>query len=883
MFNKLALETYYEQEHISYEAQKVITAIRSSEPSRRTSSGLYNVACRYPSKKMGCIIQAESHKNELAALYEWDHDCVTHEFYDQPPQIKLAYQKNDLKKVTILHTPDYFILADGYTGWIECKTEEKLLKLSISQPERYVKDEQGNWRCPPGEAYAAKLGLQYSLRSSIVNDWTLLRNLVFLSDYLDADCPAPTKRHFEIAKDLFKQNPWLYLIDLVRADEELPADAIYKMIADGDLYFPILSNPIAELEYAVIYRDELSAEFYRLQANKGVTTDFDLREPLQIKPGEKITWDGTPWKIDNVGKTSVYLSNTDGNTTELQIDDFDTYIKECKITGLPVSFSKDIQSDAYKKICMADPESMKVAVARYALLNNTDDPQAIQLSNSSLKIYRKKFRESEALYGNGLIGLFPQTKKRGNRNRKIDKAVLELMAQVIAEKYLVPFQPTVMAAYGELGNQCKEKGLLAPSEKTFRAAIKKLNQHEVVLAREGKRAAYEHEQFYWRLDMETPRHGERPFDIAHIDHTQLDIQLGDRLFGITYERPWLSVMLDAYSRKVLAFWISFDPPSYHSCMMLIKRCVQQHGRIPRVIVFDGGSEFDSVYLETLLSFLKTTKKSRAKSKARFGSVLERFFGITNTQLIHNLSGNTQATKKPRTCTPSHDPKKLTAWTLETLTNLFANWLTQVYESNPHKSLGVSPAQVFAIGMQDFGMRAHKRFSYTREFELLCMPTNKTGQAKVCNVKGIHLNYQLYWCAEFKDPALSGKNIPVRYDPDNGARAFAYINSGWVECISEFASIYANRSVKQIEFITNDFKEKNKLMGKKQKLTSIAVAEFLRTASLSENTQRQIWRDQELRAREAAAPAFIGNTTQEVEIDEIDVTDDDLALEVYGEF
>ena len=881
MFNQLELKMYYEREKIQYETKEIINHIRCSDPSRRTVSGMYNVACRYPSKKMGCVIQAESHHNELGALYEWDHDCVTHEFYDQPPKIKLSYQKINDKKVTVLHTPDFFILADGYTGWVECKTVEKLIKLSVSQPERYIRDEMGNWRCPPGEVYAAQYGLRYKLRSSAVNDWTLIRNLIFFSDYFDADCVLPTDHQLEIAMDIFKQNPWINLIDLIRADENLPADAIYKMIVDGQIYFPIRSNSISELEYAIVYRDILSAEFYSLQANRGVMTEFDLRQPLQIKSGEKLIWDGIPWKINNIGRTSIFLINAEGHTAELQLDDLDSYIQECKITGLPVSLSQDLQSEAYKKISAADPKAMQVAVSNYQLLHNPTNSTGIQRSKSSIKNYSKKFRDAEILYGNGLIGLFPQTKKRGNRNRKIDQDVIDLMKLIIDEEYLLPHQPRVMAAYGQLTKRCNEKGLLAPSEKTFRAAIKKLNPYDVILARQGKRAAYEHEAFYWRLEQETPRHGERPFDIAHIDHTQLDIQLGDRLFGITYERPWLSIMIDAYSRKVLAFWISFDSPSYRSCMMLIKRCVQQHGRIPRVIVFDGGAEFDGVYLETLISFLKTTKKSRAKSKARFGSVLERFFGTTNTQLIHNLSGNTQATKTPRTCTPSHDPKAHAAWTLESLTNCFASWLSNVYESNPHKALGTSPAEVFAVGMHDFGMRTHKYITYNREFELLCMPTTKTGHAKVHSVKGIQLNYQLYWCKELSDPALSGKQVPVRFDPDNAAKAFSYINGAWVECISEYVSIFKNRSVKQIEFLTKEFKARNKLMGKKQKMTALSMAEFLSTAALSENTQRQIWRDQEQLARTLSELPVIENEIEHNGI-QVGVTDSQ-DLQTYGDF
>ena len=94
---------------------------------------------------------------------------------------------------------------------------------------------------------------------------------------------------------------------------------------------------------------------------------------------------------------------------------------------MPVSLSQELQSEAYKKISAADPKAMQVAVSNYQLLHNPTNSTGIQRSKSSIKNYSKKFRDAEILYGNGLIGLFPQTKKRGNRNRKIDQDVIDLM------------------------------------------------------------------------------------------------------------------------------------------------------------------------------------------------------------------------------------------------------------------------------------------------------------------------------------------------------------------------------------------------------------------------------------------------------------------------
>jgi hypothetical protein len=95
---------------LSREAQQVANQIRSSPPSRRVRSAFGNVSARYPSKKMGMIIQAESHRNELAGIYEKEHDDAILEYYDQPHPIKLVYKSKSGRMVGVWHTPDYFVI-----------------------------------------------------------------------------------------------------------------------------------------------------------------------------------------------------------------------------------------------------------------------------------------------------------------------------------------------------------------------------------------------------------------------------------------------------------------------------------------------------------------------------------------------------------------------------------------------------------------------------------------------------------------------------------------------------------------------------------------------------------------------------------------------------
>ncbi len=169
---------------LSGEAMAIVDTIRSSPPTRRVRSAAGNVSVRYPSRKMGVTIQAESHRVELAGLYEYEHDQQVLEFYDQPPAIKLIYQAKNGRQVGVWHTLDYFVLRADGIGSEEWKTDGGLERLNQTMPHRYCRDAVGHWRCPPGERFAAQFGLVYRLRSSSEIDWVLQRNLRFLNDYL---------------------------------------------------------------------------------------------------------------------------------------------------------------------------------------------------------------------------------------------------------------------------------------------------------------------------------------------------------------------------------------------------------------------------------------------------------------------------------------------------------------------------------------------------------------------------------------------------------------------------------------------------------------------------------------------------------------------------
>jgi hypothetical protein len=85
---------------------------------------------------MGVTIQFESHRVELAFIYQLEHDSSVLEYYDQPPSIPLAYDASNGRRLSVLHTPDFLSFA------------RKLLAGKSVRPKRIL----GSWpkRAPIG-------------------------------------------------------------------------------------------------------------------------------------------------------------------------------------------------------------------------------------------------------------------------------------------------------------------------------------------------------------------------------------------------------------------------------------------------------------------------------------------------------------------------------------------------------------------------------------------------------------------------------------------------------------------------------------------------------------------------------------------------------------
>ena len=146
--------------------------------------------------------------------------------------------------------------------------------------------------------------------------------------------------------------------------------------------------------------------------------------------------------------------------------------------------------------------------------------------------------------------------------------MISLIHKVLESHYDTVVQRPKRGAYGEYLKRSEEEHLKPVSQWTFYLEAKR---HQTVydqkLAREGSRAAYRFKDYVRESEKTLLRHGNYAWSLAHLDHTELDLMLCDSRTGQLLGKCWLSLLILAHPRRIAAYYLTFDPPSYRSCMM----------------------------------------------------------------------------------------------------------------------------------------------------------------------------------------------------------------------------------------------------------------------------------------------------------------------------
>jgi putative transposase len=853
MLNESQLEDLYKRLDLSELCRQIINEIRSKEPLRRVSSSFGNVSGSYPSKKMGWTIQFESRTVELPAIelfYEYNSDVI--EYWDQAYKFTLKVKSSSGKNCTIAHVPDFFIIKENSVIFEEWKPETKLEELAVKYPDRYMIGEDSQWHNFYAEEFAKKLGIDYRLRSNREIDWVKYRNLKYLRGYIDKKYVVSESIAVELITTV-TSNPGITFAQLRSQVNSANSDDINALIAEGKIYVDLSAVTLTEQDKVHTFRDQSTSSAYSIAFNLPTTNIINSITNICEKPGSTVIWDGKVFTVATKGDKNIYLRGEEG-LVSLTNSEFETLVHLEEIKGISQEKPQsDYQEEITKIFLQASPNALELALRRYSILQAYFQGESSEESIPirTLRFWKSKYKQSESTYGCGLIGLID--KRKGNSTSRYSDEAWKIIDKVIEDNYENFKQKNALSVYNMLKTVWLEKQVSGqiiediPSQKTFYLRLKKHGDYKQIKKRRGTRAAYKKLPPRWMLEMTTPRHGDRPFEIVHIDHTQLDIEIICPRTGKNLGRPWVTAMMDGYSRRILAVYITFDPPSYRSCMMILRICVQRFGRLPETIIVDNGKEFKSIYFDTLLARFETTKMHRPPDMPRFSSIIERWFSTNNTQFINNLRGNTQIMKYVRLVKKENNPKNLAVWTLDEFYDYFANgYCYGFYDQKEHPALeGLSPEQAFISGLLNSGSRPHQRIQYDEQFRILTLPSTSKGTAKVQPVTGVRINYLDYWSVEtskFRQASVEGKEVPVRYDPFDWAIAYAYVGGIWVRCVASNYVKHQGYSERQVMIASEILRQKRKLYNASTRNDASGIVEILQSAEKYEELALQCQRD-----------------------------------------
>ena len=195
----------------------------------------------------------------------------------------------------------------------------------------------------------------------------------------------------------------------------------------------------------------------------------------------------------------------------------------------------------------------------------------------------------------------------------------------------------IAALYRQVLRLAHDLGETPPCYSVVYDIVRRLPADLVTLAHEGTKAYSEAFELVHR------READGPNAIWQADHTPLDILLVGQ--DGSAAKPWLSVVIDDYSRAVAGYFLSFEEPSALHTSLALRQAIwrKEDPRwvicgIPDVLYTDHGSDFTSGHLEQVGADLKIRLVFSLPGRPRGRGRIERFFLTVNEMFLCELDG-----------------------------------------------------------------------------------------------------------------------------------------------------------------------------------------------------------------------------------------------------
>lgn len=250
--------TFCKSKGVTKRGVDIVRDIIENPPARRvnTSSMKKNTTCRFPSRKVGFSVQAESWTVEWSSIYLKESDPGVLGYWDQPyHKPDLIYQSGK-RKVRVPVTLDFFVISENFIGFEECKLVSDLERLVVKTPGRYRWSEESNcFEIPPLGNYLEGTGLSYRIFSDKDINPVLVDNIAFLYYFLEDKSSLEEHDLWQTSKIFLQKNGMMTISALEGAIAGLTRSGLLRAIAQGHLYVDLQNYLLSEPERVFVGAD----------------------------------------------------------------------------------------------------------------------------------------------------------------------------------------------------------------------------------------------------------------------------------------------------------------------------------------------------------------------------------------------------------------------------------------------------------------------------------------------------------------------------------------------------------------------------------------------------------------------------------------------------
>jgi putative transposase len=360
------------------------------------------------------------------------------------------------------------------------------------------------------------------------------------------------------------------------------------------------------------------------------------------------------------------------------------------------------------EIRMLSDHQWKLANERYEIIkpllsnpNNFSLLKEIATENnihfSTLYRWLEKFKPS------GTVSSLTN-KTRNITSSRIADEIEQIITSTIDKQYAHKDRKSIKKVIRTISLLCYDQNLEPPHSNTIRNRIKQRDQAAIMEARYGKHAAAA--KFQARPG-EFPG-ADYPLAVVQLDHSELDIILVDKINRLPVGKPNLTVAIDVYSRMVLGFYLSFDPPGTVGTGQCIANAILPKEKmlkafniderwpcwgIMNTLHMDNAKEFRGDSLEKSCLEYGINIQFRPVKTPHYGGHIERLMGTFESD-IHDLPGTTFSNPKERA---SYDSNANAVFTISEFEEWLTYFITSIYHLRDHEGINSSPLQRYLDG------------------------------------------------------------------------------------------------------------------------------------------------------------------------------------------